>query len=246
MKTKDLFSGHANLYAAFRPTYPEELYQFIFQFVVKKENAWDCGTGNGQVARRLADAFKNVYATDLSEQQIGQAVQASNIAYSVSPAENSAFPGQSFDLITVAQALHWFNIEEFHAEVRRVARPGAILACWGYGNIIIKPVLDSHVQHFYSDVVGKYWDLARAHVETEYRNIPFPFTPIESPRFFIEQRWTLSHLCGYLESWSATQRYIQEKEINPVEELSPILKSNWGNDDEVRVRFPIFLKLGRL
>lgn len=245
MTTRDLFSGHANVYAAFRPTYPEELYQFILQFVARKEAAWDCGTGNGQVAQRLAATFSTVYATDLSEQQIAQAVQHPNIHYSVSPAEKTPFPDAAFDLVTVAQALHWFNIEEFYREVRRVARPDATLAFWGYGNIAINAAVDAHIQHFYSEVVGTFWDSARRHVETDYREIPFPFRVIESPRFQIEQRWTLDHLCGYLESWSATQRYIAEQKSNPVKELRPALQSVWGADETLTVRFPIFLKLGR-
>lgn len=246
MNTKDLFSGHANIYSAFRPNYPEALFEFIFQFVKNKEDAWDCATGNGQVARRLAESFRKVEATDLSEKQIDQAVRVRNIVYSVSRAEVTPFPDASFDLITVGQALHWFHVGEFYNEVRRVARRDAMLACWGYGNISINPELDAHILHFYSAVVGKYWDSARHHVETEYRDIPFPFTTIESPRFFIEQRWTLNHLSGYLESWSATQRYIHDKKVNPVKELSPLLQANWGDDDEVCIRFPIFLKLGRV
>lgn len=246
MTTKDLFSGHANLYAAFRPTYPEELYQFIFQFVPGKGIAWDCGTGNGQVAQRLAQTFTKVYATDLSEKQIAEAVRHPNIEYSVSSAEKTSFPDSTFDLITVAQALHWFNTDAFYREVRRVASPDATLAFWGYGNITINAELDAHIQHFYSRVVGEFWDSARHHVETEYRDIPFPFTMIESPRFHIQQRWTLDHLCGYLESWSATQRYIAERHSNPVKELRSVLRASWGAEDTLTVRFPVFLKLGRV
>jgi ubiquinone/menaquinone biosynthesis C-methylase UbiE len=243
---KDLFSTHANIYAAFRPTYPEELFQFIFQFVRNKRTAWDCGTGNGQVAQRLASDFIQVFATDLSEKQIAHAVKRPNITYLVAPAEQTDFEGETFDLITVGQALHWFNVEAFYDEVRRVARPDAIIAVWGYGNIMINSILDTHVQRFYSEVVGKYWDSARRHVETAYREIPFPFQQIQSPAFFIEQRWTLKHLAGYLESWSATQRYILKNGTNPVKEIEPVLRDHWGKEETIMVRFPIFLRMAKV
>jgi SAM-dependent methyltransferase len=243
---KDLFSGHADLYAAFRPTYPEELYRFIFRHVSQRRAAWDCGTGNGQVAQRLALDFENVYATDLSDKQIAQAVQRPNIHYSVSPAEKTLFESNSFDLITVGQALHWFNTEKFYEEVRRVARPHGVVAFWGYANIMINDKLDGPIQDFYSNVVGRYWDSARCHVENGYRDIPFPFLSIETPAFYIEQQWTLKHLCGYLESWSATQRYILDKNENPMTTFEPVLRSLWGSEDSLLVRFPVFLKLGQV
>jgi SAM-dependent methyltransferase len=244
MSTKDLFSGHANVYASFRPEYPEALYQFIFKFVQGKNIAWDCGTGNGQVAKRLARSFTSVYATDISEKQLEQAKTAPNIFYSVAPAESTAFLPNTFDLITVAQALHWFNAEAFFTEAKRVAKPSCVLAIWGYGNIRINDILDPHIQNFYANVVGKYWDEARGHVETEYRNIAFPFETIDTPRFNIELTWGLRQLKGYLESWSATQRYIKELNENPVIEFSKTLEENWGKDELLPIRFPIFLKLG--
>jgi SAM-dependent methyltransferase len=241
---KDLFSGHSDVYAAFRPTYPEALYDFIFSFVQDKQVAWDCGTGNGQVAQRLAKDFQMVYATDLSENQLKKAAPAENIVYSRSAAETTAFPDRSFDLITVGQALHWFNIEQFYKEVRRVARPDSVVAVWGYGNILVNAQLDPLISDFYTNVVGKYWDAARRHVENEYVDIPFPFRRIDAPRFYIQQEWPLQHLSGYLESWSATQKYNLDTGENPVQEFKKILAENWGNSERLTVRFPIFLKLG--
>jgi SAM-dependent methyltransferase len=242
----DLFSGHANLYAAFRPTYPEELYTFIFLHVSSRECAWDCGTGNGQVARRLAQDFSRVCATDISAEQLDNATMHSRIEYSVSAAEKTTFPAGSFDLITVAQALHWFDTDLFYAEARRVAKKHAAIALWGYGHIVINDQIDPLLRHFYANVVGKYWDDARRHVETEYQDIPFPFDEIQSPRFYIEQEWTMLHLVGYLESWSATQKYIRETNVNPLRELEPELKKYWGDAEKINVRFPVFLKLGRI
>ena len=71
---KDFFSSQSKVYAAFRPTYPKELYQFIFRHLTEKKVAWDCATGNGQVAQYLASYFNEVYATDISQQQLDHAV----------------------------------------------------------------------------------------------------------------------------------------------------------------------------
>src|SRR5436190_20945613 len=119
---KDRFSGQAGSYAMFRPTYPAELYEFILRRVKGRQQVWDCATGNGQVARDLAPHFKEVHATDSSVNQIKNAVAQPNIFYSVAPAESTSFPDSSFDLITVGQALHWFNISKFYEEVNRVGR----------------------------------------------------------------------------------------------------------------------------
>jgi SAM-dependent methyltransferase len=243
---RDLFSGHANLYAAFRPTYPDELYAFILSHVTGRDCAWDCGTGNGQVARRLAQDFNRVCATDISIEQLEKAPRLDRIEYSVSPAEKTRFPAGSFDLITVAQALHWFNVDLFYEEARRVAKKDAVIALWGYGHITINDQIDPLLRHFYSNVVGKYWDDARRHVETEYNELTFPFDEIQSPRFYIEQEWTMLHLVGYLESWSATQKFIRETNINPLHNLEPELKRCWGDAETIDVRFPLFLKLGRI
>jgi ubiquinone/menaquinone biosynthesis C-methylase UbiE len=248
---KDLFSTQANAYAAFRPTYPKELYEFIFSRLEKKQKAWDCATGNGQVAGFLANYFGQVYATDISQQQLDNAVKRDNIFYSVSPAEKTSFEDDQFDLITVAQALHWFDREKFYDEARRVGKKGSLLAIWGYALLYIQPDIDEVIMHFYNDVVGPYWDNARRLVETEYRSLSFPFKEIESPSFNITSTWTLSHVAGYLESWSATQNYIKQTGHNPLPEVLARLEKVWKptncRDGESKpVSFPVFLKLFEL
>ena len=201
---KDYFSTQSKTYAAFRPTYPDDLYEFIFQNVKSKDNAWDCATGNGQVAHKLAQHFRNVEATDISPQQLEHGIRKENIHYSIAPAEKTGFQDHQFDLITVAQALHWFDREAFYKEVRRVCKPGGILAVWGYSMLTIDPAIDQLIGEFYNDTVGQYWDSARRLVEDEYRSIEFPFESIAAPPFSIEVKWTLEQLGGYLSSWSAT------------------------------------------
>src|SRR5690349_11955067 len=219
MNTKDLFSGHSKIYAAFRPTYPEELYQFIFKHVKDKSVAWDCATGNGQAAQRLATDFKKVFATDISQKQLDQAVQIENVFYSVCKAEETSFQDNQFDLITVGQAIHWIDTEKFYKEAVRTSKPGGMLAIWCYSLLSINPEIDKIILEFYTHVVGKYWDQARKLVDEKYKNIPFPFETIPSPEFQIKVNWTIDHLAGYLTSWSATQKYIEVHSVNPVPDL---------------------------
>jgi ubiquinone/menaquinone biosynthesis C-methylase UbiE len=246
MNHKDLFSGHARIYSAFRPTYPEELYAFIFRQLQKRDTAWDCATGNGQVAQYLSHHFKEVFATDISEQQLQEAPRDPTIRYSVGAAEKTAFHENQFDLVTVGQALHWFDHGAFYNEVKRVARPGALLAAWGYSVLSIDPELDTYLLDFYKNTVGPYWDSARRLVDEKYQTLSFPFEEIPSPEFFIRVSWTLEHLAGYLETWSATQKYIKTHNTNPVVPLTAQLAKHWKRDESKTVSFPVFLRLGRV
>ena len=246
MPPKDLFSGHSKQYATFRPTYPDQLYQFLFQHVPNKGRAWDCATGNGQVARHLSTCFQEVQATDISPQQIEQAFQATNIHYAVCTAEKTSFPDHSFDLITVGQALHWFDQAKFFDEVKRVGKPESILAVWGYALLFIDTPIDAIILDFYHNTVGPYWDVARRQVEAEYKTVAFPFSEITAPSFAIEVPWSLQHLTGYLESWSATQKYIKAKGSNPVAAVLQQLHSFWKKDELKLVRFPVFMRMGRV
>jgi hypothetical protein len=246
MEKKDYFSGQSQVYAAFRPTYPVALYKFIFTHLKDKSSAWDCATGNGQVARYLADHFKIVQATDTSKEQLKSAFPAKNIFYSVSSAEETSFSENQFDLITVAQALHWFQVDQFYSEVRRTSKPGALLAVWGYSLLTISPSIDELFLDFYENTVGPYWDEARRLVENEYRDIPFPFEQISVPSFTIETKWTLDQLSGYLTSWSATQKYIQLHGSNPVNKFKENLGKRWPSKEVKPVTFPLFARLGKV
>ncbi len=240
---KDRFSKQASAYAAFRPTYPKALYEFIVGHVSARGKAWDCATGNGQVARDLAPYFKEIHATDMSVEQIKKAVPGENIFYSVSPAEKTTFPDNTFDLITVGQALHWFRFEEFYAEVRRVAKRNALLAVWGYGLLKIRPDIDEVISDFYVDIVGPYWDQERKHVDQCYDSIPFPFQEMSSPEFSMPFSWTIKEFEGYLNTWSSVQKYIQANGINPVDDVVKKIEPIWNGDREA-VSFPLFVRLG--
>jgi ubiquinone/menaquinone biosynthesis C-methylase UbiE len=187
---KDRFSEVAKQYAQYRPQYPAALFDFLLQHVNKKQLAWDVATGNGQVAATLADSFKMVYATDISAQQLQYAIAKSNIQYTEQPAEKTIFANQSFDLITVAQAIHWFRFNDFYKEVKRTLKPGGIIAVWGYGLIETSGFLNEFLKHFYASMKG-YWDAERKHIDDHYANIPFPFKEIKTPSFAIEVNWDL-------------------------------------------------------
>ena len=242
---KDLFSQNASNYAAFRPCYPKELYDFILSHVSQKETAWDCATGNGQVAKDLSPYFKKVFATDFSERQLDNATRLPNIEYVVAPSEITSFPDSTFDLITVGQALHWFDIPAFYAEARRVAKPDAVLAVWGYGLLSITPSIDKLISHFYKETIGPYWDPMRKLIDDHYQSIPFPFSEIPSPKFNFSIEWTLAELQGYLTTWSSVQKFIKKNGEDPVEPLIQSIKL-LCEGDQLTATFPLFLRCGRI
>ena len=212
---KDLFSRQSDLYARYRPTYPTALYEFVLSHVTGREAAWDCATGNGQVAVELAKHFKRVEATDLSEGQLAQAVSRQNIHYQVAKAEESCLLEHSFDLVAVGQALHWFDFERFYAEVRRVTKLGGLLAVWGYELLNISPEIDRLVFDFYENVVGPYWAPERRYVMERYQTVPFPFRELPAPDFPMVKHWTLDELTGYLDTWSSVANFWQQHGYSP-------------------------------
>jgi len=239
MEFKDHFSKQSGAYAEFRPDYPQELIDFVTSLAPSRQLAWDCGTGNGQAALVIAEHFNRVIATDPSAEQIKNAPAHPNVDYRVRPAEDSGITGNSIDLITVAQALHWFDFEKFYSEVRRVAVKGAAIACWGYGLANIEPEIDRIVYHFYREVVGQYWPPERRHNDEAYKNIPFPFPRAKTPSFEIVRDWNLDQFLGYISSWSAFQAFVKVRKENPLLELREKLERQWAQAQ--KIVWPIFL-----
>jgi len=243
---KDNFSTHSAQYLKFRPTYPNELYQFLLSLTETKDAAWDCGTGNGQVALELAKYFREVHATDISEKQIQHAVQRNNIFYKVEAAEKTSFPDKSFDLIIVAQAIHWFDFDAFYEEVERVVKPGGIFAVIGYALLNIDENTDKIIRKFHDEIVGPFWDPERKYVDECYQTIPFPFKEIDAPQLYNIYEWKLEQLVGYLNTWSAVQHYIKAEKQNPVDLIYNELARSWEKNTIKTVRFPILLRTGKL
>lgn len=246
MPVKDLFSEQSSLYKIYRPEYPADLYKFIMSHVPDTCLAWDVGTGNGQVAKALSMYFTSVYASDISEKQLAEAHKEENICYVKCPAESCGLPDKSVDLITVAQAVHWFDFEKFYHEVRRVAREHAIIAAWGYGLLSVNNEIDELILDFYQVRLGKYWSAERKLIDHAYSTIPFPFKEINTPEFFIETLWTIQQLEGYLNTWSAVNSYRQQEKTNPVDDLIHHIEKHWHSGENRKISFPIFLRMGEI
>jgi SAM-dependent methyltransferase len=244
---KDHFSGHAETYARHRPGYPDELFAYLLAQVPSTRLAWDCGTGNGQAALGLAKGFTRVVATDPSIQQLKNAFSAPNVSYLCSLAEKPALAAASADLVTVAQALHWFDIPRFFSEVRSVLKPGGVVAVWGYALCRINPELDAVIDDYYWHKVGPYWPKERKHVDEAYSSISFPFDEWQAPEMHILLDWNLDDLLAYLRTWSPTRRYIEAHGSDPVDEVAPALAALWGEPSvERKVVWPIFMRIGKV
>jgi ubiquinone/menaquinone biosynthesis C-methylase UbiE len=241
----DRFSAQAAQYARYRIDYPSELYAWLLPQVANRLSAWDCATGNGQVAAVLAQYFRDVEATDLSENQLAQAPPLPNVRYRVAKAESTPFPDEHFDLITVAQAVHWFDQEAYHAEVRRVAGPGTVLAEWGYGLAQTgEPTLDALILHFHNETVGPYWDANRWHVLDEYARLQFPFARVRRAHFAVRKQWSAAWYLDYLRTWSAVANYSNQHEgADAVLLVADELTRLWGKGER-EVVFPIFARAG--
>ncbi|HET6724573.1 MAG TPA: class I SAM-dependent methyltransferase [Gammaproteobacteria bacterium] len=242
---KDHFSGHARAYAQYRPRYPFALYEFLAATSPDTTCAWDCATGNGQVAVGLSSLFDRVIASDASEQQIAAAEPRENIDYRVARADASGLPAQSVSLVTVGQALHWFDIDAFYAEVRRVLKPRGLLAVWSYALAYVDPAVDRVVKYLIDDLTGPWWPPERKHVDNGYVNLPFPFEPIEAPAFDMRLDWNCTQLVNYLRTWSGVQRYLKDTGRDPVGEVETELRAAWGDPDTVRsVSWPLKVRIG--
>jgi SAM-dependent methyltransferase len=244
---KDHFSELAARYADYRPHYPPALFDFLATLVPRTATVWDCAAGNGQASVGLADKFERVIATDASAQQIKSAAPHPRIDYRVAPADASGLPDHSVELVTVAQAIHWFNFEKFYGEVRRVLADDGILAVWAYGiNVVDGDAINALVQDYYANVVGPYWPPERVLVEQGYRTIPFPFAEITAPSFRMQERWPLDALLGYFGTWSATNRYLKATGQNPLGQLESRLTPLWGDRREPRtVIWPLTVRVGK-
>jgi SAM-dependent methyltransferase len=245
MKFKDHFSGHAVDYAKFRPHYPGELFEYLVSISPRHELAWDCATGNGQAAVGLARHFGSVIATDASAQQIESADPDDRISYRVALAEASGIDSASVDLILVAQALHWFDLDAFFTEAKRVLKEDGVLAITSYKVLEIAPEIDAIIWKFYRETTGPFWPPERELVETDYNDIQFPFPELSPVPFEMREQWNLDQLAGYLRTWSATQKFIAARGFDPVDSLMEELGAVWNNPEQVReIKWPLHLRVG--
>lgn len=248
---KDHFSGHAADYSQARPGYPEALFEFICTQVEHRHLAWDCATGNGQAAIQLIHYFDQVVATDASETQIKNAFHRPGIQYRVATAEDSGLDASSVDLITVAQALHWFDHDLFFKECHRVLKPGGVFATWWYRLLKIQEhptEARDLLRKFYEEITGPYWPHERKLVDDNYQSIAFPFTEIPAPDIKMDLAWTLQDLLNYLNTWSGVKKYEAAQGKNPVFTwFQPRMLDIFGRlDAPCPVTIPLSMKLGKL
>ncbi len=247
MNFKDHFSGHAGLYAQARPHYPDALFDWIAQQSPARQRVWDAACGNGQASAALAQKFDHVIATDPSAQQIAQAQPHPRIEYRVEAAESSSLETHSVDAITVAQALHWFDLSRFVIEVRRVARSGALFTAWSYAGCSVDANVDAVIAQLYDGILGEYWPPERKLVDEGYATLEIPFAPLEAPAFEMCMDWNAEQLLAYLRSWSAAQRYRKATGRDGVAEIADGLRRAWGDPQSPRtVRWKLAVRAARV
>jgi len=210
---------------------------------VEHELAWDCATGNGQAARSLVPYFDEVIATDASAEQIASADAQPGLTFRVAPAEVSGLESESVDLVTVAQALHWFDVDRFFAEALRVLKPGGVLSFWCYAHNQISPACDEIIRKVFAEV-EPYWPPERHIVEGLYESIASPLPEIPSEQFSMRVSWTVDDALDYVRTWSATRRYIADKDADPAAIYADELRAAWG-DGRRTVTWPITLRVCR-
>ncbi len=243
---KDHFSEIPAAYAAHRPSYPAALVDFLAWLTPARRLAWDAGCGSGQLSVLLAGMFERVVATDASPEQIGQAKSHARVEYRCARAEASGLPERVADLATAAQAVHWFDLPAYYAEVRRVVRPGGIVALISYGVVTVGADLDAVIQPFYRSVLASYWPPERRHVDDGYRSLSFPFEEIEAPALEIRLDWRLPDLVGYVGTWSAVWAIGQAEGPGPFATFRRALAGVWGSAAVRTVRWPLALRVGRV
>lgn len=248
---QDHFSTASDDYKRFRPLYPHALFDYLARISPATQRAWDCGCGNGQATVELARHFTQVTGSDASAAQIAQAQPADNVQYVVSPAEILATPDESLDLLTVAQAIHWFDHPRFFREANRALKPGGVLAAWGYQLLYTDSALDAVIEDFHSHIVGPYWPPERALLDNGYSRIVFPYPRLSfqqegTPEFRMTARWQFSHLLGYLNTWSAVKQYEKAQGRSPIEQQFDRLLQAWGDPATERaIYWPLILYVGK-
>ena len=243
---EDHFSGHAPDYAQARPGYPSQLFTWLAAQAPSTRQAWDAGCGNGQASVGLAVHFDRVHASDPSAEQIASAQSHPRIDYRVEPAEACSLDAASADLVTVAQAYHWFDAPAFCAEVRRVLRPGGVVALWSYAKSRVLPEVDRLFDRLHDQILEPDWPEGRNHVLDRYARLPFPFDPVTPPTVAMVECWTADEYLAYLRSWSASQRQWRRTGVDPVAVVENEMRRAWGEPGTRReVEWPLHLLVGR-
>lgn len=244
---RNWFEEGGRAYARFRPEYPRQLAEFLASVAPDNDLAVDVGCGNGQLTQLLAPYFARVVGLDPSADQIANATPNERIDYRVAPAEQLPVADASASLVTAAQAAHWFDLPAFYGEVRRIGKPGAVVALVSYGVLKPEPELAARFQRFYSDEIGPYWPPERKLVDSGYATIDFPFKEFAAPALEIKLEWHLSEFIGYLLTWSAVRSAREAGREDLLINFANDIAQLWGEPNLKRtVRWPINMRIGRL
>jgi len=245
--TKNWFEKGGQAYARFRPDYPSELAAILAEYATSRALAVDVGCGNGQLTTLLASAFDEVVGLDPSADQIANAPRRERVRFLCAPAERLPLPDRSANLITAAQAAHWFDIDAFYAQARRVLVPSGALALIAYGVIEADGDVGRALAHFYHDVIGPYWPPERRHVEAGYRSLPFPFSEAAAPKIAMTKTWSLTDLLGYVGTWSAVRNAEASLGGEPLEAFASTVSEAWGDPGQRReIRWPLSMRIGHV
>ena len=243
--TAKLFSDKSDIYAKARPTYPPEVFEFLAKRAPAHNRVWDCATGNGQAAQGLARHFDEVYATDISAEQIDNHLDIAGVDFTICPAENTPFADQSFDMVNVAQALHWFDLDKFWPEVRRVLKPGGLFACISYDWFCATPEIDACVERYAKAVVQPYWAANNQMVIDHYQQVKFPFEKLPAPELYIRSRWNLHNMIDYIHTWSAVRKLMKIEGDGFFIRFSNELAKVWGDPErQYIVKSPLTIIAG--
>jgi len=241
----EYFNVRSNDYKKYRPVYPKGLFDFLADIAPANDLAWDCGCGTGQATAALSDYFDHIIGTDVSKGQIKNAIKKQNIIYKVTSEKNSELKNKSVDLVTCAQSLHWLTLNKFYKEVKRVLKPGGIIAVWTYNLFRVNKDIDDLIDKFYFDIIYNYWPEQRKHVESKYTELDFPFSKLCAPQFSMEAEWSLDQLIGYLNTWTGVQNYIEFEAFSPLEFVENELKIIWKkNKSKKKIVWPLTVKVG--
>ncbi|GMN34236.1 hypothetical protein TIFTF001_004583 [Ficus carica] len=255
-----LFDKQADMYADARPNYPMEWYAKLASLTPHHALAWDVGTGNGQAALGVAEHYAQVIGTDVSEAQLGRVMPHPRVRYLHTPLTTnddemiSLIGGEnSVDLVTVAQAVHWFDLPRFYSlATRLLSKPGGVMAVWCYNDVTVSPTFDPVMKRFH-DTTLPFWDGNIKYIFDGYKTLPFPFESVglgsEGSPYALDIPKELS-FNGFLKmvgSWSAVITAKSRGVDLLSEEVVKGLESAWGGPKLVRsVCYKAFMLAGKV